>query len=1112
MIFNFDTKAYLKANPKIEALYNLGKIKDIEEYVELFALIDIELGKQAFHKDFEPFNEKKYLDIFVDVKEKVIENHFLNGFEHFCKYGYSEIVSKIREWPLSKKLRKHRYEYNILKEIKEINWEDYKKEYKIDSNPIEYFLENYKKDKPKFKNFFDMEFFLRRYPEFELLNINPLAYFVLFKEEDNLIGISSNENFILTTKQSIDYAKISSYNINWSDYFRVNNIEKTPNLDAIKHYIIYCKTLQPIISPIFDTKLYFKLYPDIKDSTLNPLIHYMEYGREEGRVAWQEEKFDFGQDDIFSKLSKEEQEDYTTILSFELNWNNYFKINNISQRDFPDPISHYIKNYKNISLIIENIFDTEIYFELYPDIKESGLNPLIHYFKYGKNEGRVGWIDISKHIKEGKKLYKKDKDTFIVVSHESSATGAPLVSLNIAQELSKNFNVINIVLKKSNLHNDFLECCEFLIEDLIDNNVVKRVLNSFLEEREIKTVICNSVETFNVLLASFELGLPTLSLIHEFSEYTRPKGKIAQTLFYATNVIFPATLLQKSAKKEIKEIYGIETDLNNIYIKPQGKLLSIPEGYGKNETKEEIFEKLKIEDKNTKIVTCAGGVQIRKGIDLFLSVAKQTIKNYKGKCKFIWVGGGYNPKEDLGYSVWLENQVKELGDDFIFLGHQKNLDVILEITDVFALTSRLDPFPNVVIDAMQKDVHIACFKNSTGCVEFLEKNSADSSISDYLDTFEMSSQIIDYFNKKEKKKINANIVKEKLNFLDYLNFIIDISNKSYNRNIKKEKIVKELIKNNLFDNSYANLDKDDLIACRFYVETALKGVHLGNPKVGFNEKEWIDKFGDKNIYQVALYEAYLNNKPLKTHNVYSIKNLKERYNQTFAIHIHLYYTDLAKEFANYLSKLSGVFDILITITKKSENKKDEIEELFKKETLSREVKVFIVENNGRDVAPFFISLKETILNSDYEVIGHFHSKKSLAVDNSMGDKWRKFLLDTLIENEVISLFKDKKLGIVFPEDRHSVDYSSNKSFGDKICKSINIEPLENIFIYPLGTMFFARVKAIEPLFNVPKEFYNLKEPIPYDGSYLHAVERLLPYIAKKQGFHFKTIDKKDINW
>jgi lipopolysaccharide biosynthesis protein len=55
--------------------------------------------------------------------------------------------------------------------------------------------------------------------------------------------------------------------------------------------------------------------------------------------------------------------------------------------------------------------------------------------------------------------------------------------------------------------------------------------------------------------------------------------------------------------------------------------------------------------------------------------------------------------------------------------------------------------------------------------------------------------------------------------------------------------------------------------------------------------------------------------------------------------------------------------------------------------------------------------------------------------------------------------------------------------------------------FPVGTMFWARTAALKPLtdLNLQWEDYP-EEPIPIDGSMLHAMERLIGIVPRLCGF------------
>ena len=54
-----------------------------------------------------------------------------------------------------------------------------------------------------------------------------------------------------------------------------------------------------------------------------------------------------------------------------------------------DPLEFFVLFGAELELSPSEKFDTKSYLEMNPDVKDSGINPLLHYIKHGKAEGRV---------------------------------------------------------------------------------------------------------------------------------------------------------------------------------------------------------------------------------------------------------------------------------------------------------------------------------------------------------------------------------------------------------------------------------------------------------------------------------------------------------------------------------------------------------------------------------------------------------------------------------------------------------------------------------------------------------------------------------------------------
>ena len=79
-------------------------------------------------------------------------------------------------------------------------------------------------------------------------------------------------------------------------------------------------------------------------------------------------------------------------------------------------------------------FDADFYLRIYRDVRSSGMDPYQHYLKHGKAEGRIAKMP---PILGSWDSLEFDLDTVLVVSHEGSRTGAPVLSANLVSQFKK---------------------------------------------------------------------------------------------------------------------------------------------------------------------------------------------------------------------------------------------------------------------------------------------------------------------------------------------------------------------------------------------------------------------------------------------------------------------------------------------------------------------------------------------------------------------------------------------------------------------------------------------------------------------------------------------------
>lgn len=230
---------------------------------------------------------------------------------------------------------------------------------------------------------------------------------------------------------------------------------------------------------------------------------------------------------------------------------------------------------------------------------------------------------------------------------------------------------------------------------------------------------------------------------------------------------------------------------------------------------------------------------------------------------------------------------------------------------------------------------------------------------------------------------------------------------------------------------------------------------------------------------------------------------------TVAIQIHLFYPDLAEEVLEHLDAIPFEYDCYIT-TNNVANKML-ISEMFNKKCSANQVIIEVVENVGRDVAPFINQMKKHY--HDYDYIGHIHTKKSKHADH--GDSWRKYLYHHLLGdatnlNKLFEIFEcDSSVGLIFPKTygplESFLEWGSNKNiyktFVDYM--GFNVEIPEEHPFFIAGNMFWARTDAIKDIFyhEIPSSFWG-EEAGQVDATLAHAIERLWVYLAESNGYSY----------
>jgi len=225
-----------------------------------------------------------------------------------------------------------------------------------------------------------------------------------------------------------------------------------------------------------------------------------------------------------------------------------------------------------------------------------------------------------------------------------------------------------------------------------------------------------------------------------------------------------------------------------------------------------------------------------------------------------------------------------------------------------------------------------------------------------------------------------------------------------------------------------------------------------------------------------------------------------------ALHLHLHYTEGIEELLRKIKASRTKTDLFISTT--SEEGKVRVKVMLAKNRMTCcELAVF--PNRGRDIGPFLTGFGLKLF-SDYEIVGHLHSKKSPHAHDDYLQNWVEFLEKGLVGKvggmmDVIldKMTSDPSIGIIYPDDPGCFGWEGNYSYGKQLLEKMGLDsPQPDASMnFPVGTMFWARTAALKPLIDLNLQWVDYpEEPIPIDGSMLHAMERIFGILPGLCGF------------
>lgn len=798
--------------------------------------------------------------------------------------------------------------------------------------------------------------------------------------------------------------------------------------------------------------------------------------------------------------------------------------------DVDDAFLHYVLVGEKAGLRPNPTFDPVYYIENYSDLSSNYRKSRLvrHFDTHGRAEGRR-----TRARADELKLTALPEEAMpsaLVICHEASRTGAPILGWNILRLLKDHRGAVSVLLHGGALEKEFAAVAGANVPlGGVDRSPgeMRRVAKRLLLEYRPLYVIANSIEAEPLATEFAKLGVPVIALIHEFATYTRPLTKLQAMCAWASEVVFPARIVAQSS---FDAIVGFN-ERPGVHILPQGRSdLPPPPEPARGAPVPAKTAPLRLRppgQEDALVILGAGWVQLRKGVEVFVETAAVARRLRPDlKLRFVWVGDGFDPERDLNYSIYLDEQIRRsgLGDSFEMIPAVTDIDDVYRQTDIFLLSSRLDPQPNVAIDAISLGIPVVCFEGAAGTAEVLADNPGTRDlVVPHLDATAAARLICRLADDAgERARLREELIRlagTTFNMETYVSRLDELGRRAARRLSMPDEVHAEAMA--AIDPFMLFIPHESWPPPEEWPRIAiLKWRLLRRAVPGFHPSIYAKAYPA--LFQAEDRDPLMHwleaGRPVGpwSRTVYAPRAARESALRV-ALHCHFHYPELIDDFIDRLRANATRPNLFLTTD--SEVKGEILTRGLTRYDGTAEVRV--LPNVGRDVGPFLTGLADVIGGGAYDVIGHVHAKRSLSVDAELGERWRNFLWTNLIggpramvDTAAAAFEDDPELGLLMAEDPHVVGWSANRALAEELARRMGIEePLPEDFDFPLGTMFWARPRALRPLLDLGLDWADYPpEPLPGDGTILHAIERLMPFAARKAGLGMAGLRVPGTGW
>ncbi len=489
---------------------------------------------------------------------------------------------------------------------------------------------------------------------------------------------------------------------------------------------------------LFDAAYYRGAYADVGQSGLDPMDHFLAIGGREGRrpnavfdPAWYD----------WMHLAPADRPDHDGIAMPVV-------------RDRPlGPLSDYIENAATCGRNPNPLFDRAVYalqtgvlqYEPMADFLQRGLHIGLNPYPvlgallcpWPLTEGVQRFHHLLAHLAHiptyaeaapllAAYLQPAWGDTpatahrtpprIALFLHSGARTGGSLLLLELAQRLAAaGAQIVTVFLAQGPVVEDFAA-----LGPAIDLVVLSHAHKNRLDAAEalaadlVAALECDVLIANTLIAASFAAacaarGVPVLSSLHEHSHSIR--AFMDPDAVTGLDLVSRHILADSEAlKQDLCASFGLEAD--RVTVLHNGVLHSRRAPMDRAAARAEVRAAFGLGPAD-RLVACSGTLDFRKGADLIVRLAQLDPVPGAPHLSFVWVGGSPDAVRWYRYL----SEIEGLGDRVRWVGEVADPRAYLAAADLFALPSREDPFPLVVLEAMAMGLPVVAFNRLGGAPE-----------------------------------------------------------------------------------------------------------------------------------------------------------------------------------------------------------------------------------------------------------------------------------------------------------------------------------------------------------------------------------------------------------